>query len=607
VNVAGDLSIAGKALNLSGSYTPTGGDVFTIASATSLTGTFTGLPDGSTTTFNGRTLLVNYTPTTVTLTDPAPLVTTQPTSSAVTAGATASFSAAASGNPTPTVKWQVSSNGGVDWTDISGATSTTYSFSATSADNANQYRAVFTNTYGTANSDAATLTVNEAPAITTQPTNQTAAPGSTATFTAAASGTPTPTVKWQVDTGSGFSDIAGATSMTYTTGTLSSAENGYQYRAIFTNGIGSDATTNSATLTVSSGSVAPAITSHPANATVTAGATASFSAAASGNPTPTVKWQVSSNGGTSWSDISGETATTLSFAAAAGDHGKQYRAIFTNGVGSDATTSAATLTVNVPPAITSGNSATFAAGLNESFQVVATGNPAVTYSITSGALPSGITLNPTTGSLSGVSALGTAGVYAVTISASNGVGTAATQAFTLTVVNQITSIQVSRGQAQRSYLRYIDLAMSGTSAATQLSSNSSTRMKLIKSDLNGNNPSDMSLAGFVSASGSTVTIDFGSAGIGGSRNTNQADGYYALQLDLDGNGTFETTYNFYRLLGDTNGDGKVDQTDFNNVSAGMSAYSVENDMNGDGRINTTDLLYVRRALNRIVNPSLPLG
>jgi hypothetical protein len=607
VKVAGDLSIAGKTLNLSGSYTPTGGDVFTIANATSLTGTFTGLPDGSTTTFNGRTLLVNYTPTTVTLTDPAPLVTTQPTSSAVTAGATASFSAAGSGTPTPTVKWQVSSNGGVDWTDISGATSTTYSFSATSADNANQYRAVFTNTYGTANSDAATLTVNAAPAITTQPTNQTAAPGSTATFTAAASGTPTPTVKWQVDTGSGFSDIAGATSMTYTTGTLSSAENGYQYRAIFTNGIGSDATTNSATLTVSSGSVAPAITSHPANATVTAGATASFSAAASGNPTPTVKWQVSSNGGTSWSDISGETATTLSFAAAAGDHGKQYRAIFTNGVGSDATTSAATLTVNVPPAITSGNSATFAAGLNESFQVVATGNPAVTYSITSGALPSGITLNPTTGSLSGVSALGTAGVYAVTISASNGVGTAATQAFTLTVVNQITSIQVSRGQAQRSYLRYIDLAMSGTSAATQLSSNSSTRMKLIKSDLNGNNPSDMSLAGFVSASGSTVTIDFGSAGIGGSRNTNQADGYYALQLDLDGNGTFETTYNFYRLLGDTNGDGKVDQTDFNNVSAGMSAYSVENDMNGDGRINTTDLLYVRRALNRIVNPSLPLG
>ena len=354
--------------------------------------------------------------------------------------------------------------------------------------------------------------------------------------------------------------------------------------------------------------IAPAITQSPSSQTVVSGNTATFTAAASGTPTPTVKWQVSTNGGVDWADISGATSTTLSFTAAAGDNAKQYRAIFTNAVGSDATTSAATLTVNVPPAITSRNSATFAAGLTESFQVVATGNPAVTFSITSGSLPSGVTLNPTTGVLSGKAAsLGTAGAYPVTIRASNGIGTAATQAFTLTVVSDINSIQVSRGQAQRSYLRYIDLAMSGNSAATQLSSNSSTRMKLFKSDLNGNSPAEMSLAGFVSASGSTVTIDFGAQGIGGSRNTSQADGYYALKLDLNGDGTFETTYNLYRLFGDTNGDGKVDQTDVNNVTAGMVAYSVLSDLNADGRVNSTDLLYVRRALNRSLNPSLPLG
>jgi hypothetical protein len=203
--------------------------------------------------------------------------------------------------------------------------------------------------------------------------------------------------------------------------------------------------------------------------------------------------------------------------------------------------------------------------------------------------------------------MGSAGAYPVTISASNGVGTAATQAFTLTVVNQITSTQVSRGQVQRSYLRYIDLAMSSNSVAALLATNSATRMKLIKSDLNGNNPSEMSLAGLVSSSGSAVTIDFGAAGIGGSRNTNQADGYYALKLDMDGDGAFETTFNFYRLFGDTNGDKKVDQADINNVTAGMSAYSVESDLNGDGRVNTTDLLHTRRALNRALNASLPLG
>jgi hypothetical protein len=115
------------------------------------------------------------------------------------------------------------------------------------------------------------------------------------------------------------------------------------------------------------------------------------------------------------------------------------------------------------------------------------------------------------------------------------------------------------------------------------------------------------LAGTVSASGSTVAIDFGAAGIGGTRNTNAADGYYSLQFDLDSDGTFETTYNFFRLFGDTNGDGKVDQTDVNNVTAGMTAYSAEYDLNLDGRVTSGDLILVRRAQGRMLNTSLPLG
>jgi hypothetical protein len=218
-----------------------------------------------------------------------------------------------------------------------------------------------------------------------------------------------------------------------------------------------------------------------------------------------------------------------------------------------------------------------------------------------------VTLNPSTGALSGKAAIGTVGSYPVTISASNGIGTPATQAFTLTVVSQLTSIQVSKGQTQRSYLRYIDLTMANASVATQLASNASTRIKLVKRDLNGNNPSDVSLTGLVSASGSTVAIDFGSQGIGGARNTNLADGYYALQFDLDSDGTFETTYNFFRLFGDTNGDGKVDQADVNNVTAGMTAYSAEYDLNFDGRVTSGDLIFVRRAQGRALNPSLPLG
>jgi hypothetical protein len=57
-----------------------------------------------------------------------------------------------------------------------------------------------------------------------------------------------------------------------------------------------------------------------------------------------VQWQVSSDG-TTWNDISGATATTLTFTAAGSDSGKQYHAVFKNSVGS-ATSNAAKLTVN---------------------------------------------------------------------------------------------------------------------------------------------------------------------------------------------------------------------------------------------------------------------
>jgi len=56
------------------------------------------------------------------------------------------------------VQWQVSTNSGTSWADISGATSTSYSVVA-SGNNGSQYRAVFTNTVGTVTSNAVTLTI----------------------------------------------------------------------------------------------------------------------------------------------------------------------------------------------------------------------------------------------------------------------------------------------------------------------------------------------------------------------------------------------------------------------------------------------------------------
>src|SRR5207249_550080 len=92
---------------------------------------------------------------------------------------------------------------------------------------------------------------------------------------------------------------------------------------------------------------APVVTTNPTNQNVGLGLNATFTAAATGTPTPTIKWQVSTDNGTSFSDILGATLSTYSFAAAASQNGYQYRAVFTNSVGS-AASSAATLTVTLP-------------------------------------------------------------------------------------------------------------------------------------------------------------------------------------------------------------------------------------------------------------------
>jgi hypothetical protein len=94
----------------------------------------------------------------------APVITANPTNQTINAGQVVTFTAAATGTPTPTVQWQQSTGAGNPFTNISRATSTTYSFTPTVAQSGYQYQAVFTNSAGSATTTAATLIVNPAPA-----------------------------------------------------------------------------------------------------------------------------------------------------------------------------------------------------------------------------------------------------------------------------------------------------------------------------------------------------------------------------------------------------------------------------------------------------------
>jgi len=287
-------------------------------------------------------------------------ITTQPVAREVTEGETATFTAAAAGIPTPTVQWQLSTNGGGTWSDVSGATSDTLKVEHTTvSESGDEYQAVFTNEVSKATTTPATLTVKalkEAPVVTENPADKAVLVGEDAVFEVAASGLPAPAVQWQLSTNAGgvWSDVSGATADTLTVSSATTSENGYEYRAVFTNEV-SKATTTPATLTVSTRSEAPAVTENPTDKGVLVGEDAVFEAAASGVPTPTVQWQVSTNGGGAWSDLSGATSDTLNIEhTTASESGYEYRAVFTNEV-SKATSTAATLTVSTPkeaPAVT---------------------------------------------------------------------------------------------------------------------------------------------------------------------------------------------------------------------------------------------------------------
>ncbi len=273
-----------------------------------------------------------------------PAVTLQPVNVTVEEGQSASFEAAASGFPAPTVQWQISTNGGGTWKSVAGATSDQLMVAgAKTSESGDQYRAVFTNAGGEATSEAATLTVQKLPAVTKQPANATVDEGQSASFEAAASGFPAPSVQWELSTdgGSTWSPVAGATADKFTIANTVGSERGDEYRAVFTNAAGK-ATSEAATLTVYT---PPAVTEQPAGTTVEVGQSASFEAAASGFPAPTVQWEVSTNGGSTWSAVAGATADQLTISSAqASENGYEYRAAFTNAAGK-ATSEAATLTV----------------------------------------------------------------------------------------------------------------------------------------------------------------------------------------------------------------------------------------------------------------------
>jgi len=192
--------------------------------------------------------------------------------------------------------------------------------------------------------------------ITLQPQPTTVPTGAPASFVIATNAPGSPTFQWQVSTNGGtvWNNLAnsapysGVTTPTLAISAATNAMNTYRYRCVVTF-TGTPGVENSFAGLLTVNPVAPNFTSQPSPQTVSPGQAASFTAQVN-DGAATFQWQVSVNGGSTWSNLAnnatygGVTSATLTITnPTSALNGNLYRLVATDVVG--ATSNTAQLTV----------------------------------------------------------------------------------------------------------------------------------------------------------------------------------------------------------------------------------------------------------------------
>lgn len=306
-------------------------------------------------------------------------VSAQPNPVTTCAGNAATYEVTVAGTTPISYQWQV--NTGSGWVNISnaapysGTTVATLSVSAvTTGMNGYQYRCLLSNTCSNIITNAAGLTVEAVANVQTQPAGTEVCTGAPATFTVSATGATG--YQWQVDNGSGFANISdgpdysGTTTATLSVASAGAAMNGYQYRVVMTS-CGPGLNSASATLTVS----APAtVTSEPVSLNLCEGSAAQFSVTVAGSITG-YQWQVSTDGGATFTNLAGQTQANLTFnSIATTQDGYQYRCAIA-GVCETVYSQAATLGINPVPVFNTGILPPMMCVSDTAARLTATGDP----------------------------------------------------------------------------------------------------------------------------------------------------------------------------------------------------------------------------------------
>jgi sugar lactone lactonase YvrE len=290
-----------------------------------------------------------------------------------------------------------------------------------------------TNTSGTLVSTTVTITVNPvAPASFTAATPAaTVTTGSAiAPYTFAATGFPAPT--YSIASGA----LPAGLTLNPSTGVLSgtpTAGGAYTFTVRASNSAGS-VVSSPVSMTVNQAPSTFSTQTPPSSASV--GTAYSYTYAANGLPAPAYSIVGTLPPGLSLNSTTGVVSGTPTVA---GSYTFSVAATNSNGT---VTSTPATVVVNPPLSAPTAFSAqtppaSATAGTAYNYTFATNGFPAPTFSVASGSLPPGVTLNPSTGELSGTPTLG--GNYTFTIQANNGQGSITTSPITVSVAQSPTT------------------------------------------------------------------------------------------------------------------------------------------------------------------------
>ncbi|MFA6289791.1 MAG: immunoglobulin domain-containing protein [Opitutaceae bacterium] len=354
-----------------------------------------------------------------------PEFTTQPVGLIRLVGESATFTVAVTGASSPTYQWKKGA------TEIPNATGATLTLNTLTLADAGNYSVTVRSSNGiTADSATATLEVRQAPQITQQPAANVANPGQDVTFEVVATGSPSPTYRWQHDEvdlvdGPG---ISGSGTATLSLSGVTVAAEG-NYRVVVENVV-SSVTSATVALSVTDLDVAPSVSTPPADTVAVEGGSAEFVVVASGAPAPSYVWKFNGEPLVDGENVSGATTRRLILANLATAQAGTYTVVIANSAGTVEVE--AELVVQVPPQVISGPGPLeqdVPTGATVTYQVVATGYPVPAYQwLRNGEEIEGATTDTLT--LTSVTAAAD-GDYAVRVS--NAAGTVVSATSTLSV------------------------------------------------------------------------------------------------------------------------------------------------------------------------------